>query len=118
MLHASNPLIERSRLCRPARIGPFGLEVSALSIGTMGYGAPFDRGERIALIRTAVERGVTFFDTAESYGPFTNEDILGEALEPFRGQVIIATKFAGTSTLTLASIGVRQTVGPSQSAAP
>src|SRR5271168_196570 len=59
--------------------GPFGLEVSALSLGTMGYGDPVDRGERIALIRTAVERGVTFFDTAESYGPFTNEDMLGEA---------------------------------------
>jgi hypothetical protein len=75
------------------QIGPFSLEVSALSLGTMGYGDPVDRVERIALIRTAVERGVTFFDTAESYGPFTNEDILGEALEPFRGQVIIATKF-------------------------
>jgi aryl-alcohol dehydrogenase-like predicted oxidoreductase len=75
------------------QIGPFGLEVSALSLGTMGYGDPIDRVERIALIRTAVERGVTFFDTAESYGPFTNEDMLGEALEPFRGQVIIATKF-------------------------
>ncbi len=75
------------------QIGPFGLAVSALSLGTMGYGDAIDRGEKIAVIRTAVERGMTFFDTAESYGPFTNEAMLGEALEPFRGQVVIATKF-------------------------
>jgi aryl-alcohol dehydrogenase-like predicted oxidoreductase len=75
------------------QIGPFGLEVSALALGTMGYGDPIDRDEMIALIRAAVERGVTFFDTAEVYGPFTNEELVGEALKPFKGQVVIATKF-------------------------
>src|SRR6266568_4122069 len=58
-----------------------------------GYGPAAEKKEAIALIRTAVERGVTFFDTAEVYGPFTNEEIVGEALAPFRGQVVIATKF-------------------------
>lgn len=80
------------------RLGSSGLEVSAIGLGCMGmsqsYGPPpGDRKDMIALIRAAVERGVTFFDTAESYGPFTNEDLVGEALEPFRGQVVIATKF-------------------------
>jgi aryl-alcohol dehydrogenase-like predicted oxidoreductase len=74
-----------------------GLEVSALGLGCMGlshgYGKPTDRGEAVALIRAAVERGVTFFDTAEIYGPFVNEEVVGEALEPFRDQVVIATKF-------------------------
>lgn len=80
------------------RLGSSGLEVSAIGLGCMGmsqsYGPPpGDRKDMIALIRAAVERGVTFFDTAESYGPFTNEELVGEALEPFRGQVVIATKF-------------------------
>src|SRR5919107_3613355 len=75
------------------QIGPFGLEVSALSLGTMGYGDPIDRDEMISLIRAAVEKGVTFFDTAEVYGPYTNEDLVGEALQPFRDKVKIATKF-------------------------
>jgi aryl-alcohol dehydrogenase-like predicted oxidoreductase len=74
-----------------------GLEVSALGLGCMGmswsYGTLPDRTEMIALLRTAVERGVTFFDTAEVYGPHTNEDLVGEALAPFKGQVVIATKF-------------------------
>lgn len=70
-----------------------GLEVSALSLGAMGYGDPVDRKEMISVLRAAVERGVTFFDTAEVYGPFTNEELVGEALEPFRGEVVIATKF-------------------------
>jgi aryl-alcohol dehydrogenase-like predicted oxidoreductase len=73
------------------------LEVSALGLGCMGmsfsYGKPADRQEMIALIRAAVERGVTFFDTAQVYGPFTNEDLVGEALEPVRDQVVVATKF-------------------------
>ena len=73
------------------------LQVSALGLGCMGksanYGPPRDRQEMIALIRTAVERGVTFFDTAETYGPFTNEELVGEALAPFRERVVIATKF-------------------------
>ena len=73
------------------------LEVSALGLGCMGmsanYGPPSDRQEVIALIRAAVDRGVTFFDTAESYGPFTNEQLVGEALAPIRDQVVIATKF-------------------------
>jgi aryl-alcohol dehydrogenase-like predicted oxidoreductase len=78
-------------------LGNSPLEVSALGLGCMGmsfgYGPPADRQEMIALIRAAVERGVTFFDTAEVYGPFTNETLVGEALAPFRGQVVIATKF-------------------------
>ncbi len=79
------------------KLGNSGLEVSALGLGCMGmsygYGPPKDKSEMIALIRSAVERGVTFFDTAEMYGPFTNEALVGEALAPFRGQVVIATKF-------------------------
>ncbi len=79
------------------KLGSTGLEVSALGLGCMGmsfgYGPPSDRQQMISLIRTAVERGVTFFDTAEIYGPLTNEDLVGEALAPFRGQVVIATKF-------------------------
>jgi aryl-alcohol dehydrogenase-like predicted oxidoreductase len=79
------------------RLGNSGLEVSALGLGCMGmsfsYGPPKDKQEMIALLRTAVERGVTFFDTAEVYGPFTNEELVGEALSPLRDRVIIATKF-------------------------
>ena len=78
-------------------LGDSGLEVSALGLGCMGmsfgYGPAGDRQEMIALIRAAVERGVTFFDTAQVYGPFTNEELVGEALAPFRHQVVIATKF-------------------------
>jgi aryl-alcohol dehydrogenase-like predicted oxidoreductase len=78
-------------------LGNSNLEVSALGLGCMGmsfsYGPPKDKQEMIALLRAAVERGITFFDTAEVYGPFTNEELLGEALEPFKGQVVIATKF-------------------------
>jgi aryl-alcohol dehydrogenase-like predicted oxidoreductase len=79
------------------KLGSSGLEVSALGLGCMsmssGYGPPGDRQQMIELIRGAVARGVTFFDTAEAYGPYTNEDLVGEALAPFRGQVVIATKF-------------------------
>ncbi|MBO0931342.1 aldo/keto reductase [Fibrella aquatilis] len=78
-------------------LGNSNLKVSAIGLGCMGmsfgYGPPADRGEMIALMRAAVEQGITFFDTAEVYGPFTNEDLVGEALEPFKGQVVIATKF-------------------------
>jgi aryl-alcohol dehydrogenase-like predicted oxidoreductase len=78
-------------------LGNSGLEVSALGLGCMGlsfgYGPATDKEQAISLIRTAVERGVTFFDTAEVYGPFTNEQVVGEALAPFRDQVVIATKF-------------------------
>src|SRR6185369_7038024 len=79
------------------KLGGQGLEVSEMGLGCMGmsfaYGPPPDRSQMIALIRAAVERGVTLFDTAEAYGPFTNEELVGEALAPFRGQVAIATKF-------------------------
>jgi len=79
------------------KLGNSNLEVSAIGLGCMGmsfsYGPPPDRQEMIALLRAAVERGVTFFDTAEVYGPYVNEELLGEALFPFRGQVVIATKF-------------------------
>lgn len=79
------------------KLGNSGLEVSAIGLGCMGmsfgYGPAADKKEMISLIRSAVERGVTFFDTAEVYGPFTNEELVGEALAPLRGQVVIATKF-------------------------
>ena len=79
------------------KLGKSGLEVSALGFGCMGmsfsYGVVHDKGEMIALLRTAVERGITFFDTAEVYGPFTNEELVGEALSPVRERVVIATKF-------------------------
>lgn len=79
------------------KLGNCGLEVSALGLGCMGmsfgYGQPGDKNEMIALIRKAVESGVTFFDTAQIYGPFTNEELVGEALAPFRKDVVIATKF-------------------------
>ena len=79
------------------KLGKSNLEVSALGLGCMGmsqsYGLPPDKQAMISLIRTAVERGVTFFDTAEIYGLYTNEELIGEALAPFRGQVAIATKF-------------------------
>jgi aryl-alcohol dehydrogenase-like predicted oxidoreductase len=79
------------------KLGSSDLEVSAIGLGCMGmsmaYGPPADKQEMISLIRSAVERGVTLFDTAELYGPFTNEELVGEALAPYRGQVAIATKF-------------------------
>ncbi len=79
------------------KLGKSGLEVSALGLGCMGmsfaYGPVPDKKEMISLIRSAVEKGVTFFDTAEAYGPFTNEELVGEALAPFRKDVVIATKF-------------------------
>src|SRR5213082_3486587 len=79
------------------KLGKSGLEVSAIGLVCMGmsfgYGPPKDKQEMISLLRAAVERGVTFFDTAEVYGPFTNEELVGEGLAPFRKQVVIATKF-------------------------
>ena len=79
------------------KLGKSDLEVSALGLGCMGmsfsYGPPKDKQEMIGLIRAAVERGITFFDTAEVYGPYVNEELVGEALAPFRGEVLIATKF-------------------------
>jgi aryl-alcohol dehydrogenase-like predicted oxidoreductase len=79
------------------KLGASGLEVSALGLGCMGmsfgYGPAAEKQAMISLIRSSVERGVTFFDTAEAYGPFTNEELVGEALAPLRGQVVIATKF-------------------------
>jgi len=82
---------------RTRKLGDSGLEVSAIGLGCMGMnhhrGPAPDRNEMISLIRAAVDRGVTFFDTAEVYGPFTNEELVGEGLEPFRGDIVIATKF-------------------------
>ena len=84
------------------KLGNSGLEVSAIGLGCMGlsfgYGPVADRGEMIKLVHKAVESGVTFFDTAEIYGPYTNEELTGEALAPFRGQVVIATKFGFDTT--------------------
>ena len=78
-------------------LGSSGLNVSAIGYGSMGldanYGPATDRQEGITILRAAVERGVTLFDTAEAYGPFTNEELVGEAFAPYRGQVVIATKF-------------------------
>src|SRR5215216_2631370 len=78
-------------------LGASGLEVSAIGLGCMsmssGYGPPADEGAMGVLIRTAVDRGVTFFDTAQVYGPFTNEQLVGKALAPVREQIVIATKF-------------------------
>lgn len=95
-------------------LGNQGLEVSALGLGCMGlsfgYGIPTEKKEAVELIRTAFENGVTFFDTAECYGPFTNEELLGEALQPFRNEVVIATKFGfqdGDSTKGLDSSPAR-----------
>ena len=79
------------------KLGKSNLEVSTIGFGCMGmsfgYGPAGDKQEMISVIRAAVERGVTFSDTAEVYGPFTNEELVGEALAPFRGKVVIATKF-------------------------
>ena len=95
-----------------------GLEVSALGLGCIGlstnYGQPADKQAGIALIRAAVDQGVTFFDTAEAYGPFTNEELLGEALAPVRDQVVIATKSHSTSTRSPAS-ATDSTAAPSTS---
>jgi aryl-alcohol dehydrogenase-like predicted oxidoreductase len=89
--------IEGETTMKKRTLGKSNLEVSALGLGCMGmsfaYGPPADKKEMVSLLRTAVERGITFFDTAEVYGPFTNEKLLGEALAPFRGKVVIATKF-------------------------
>src|SRR4249920_1467412 len=79
------------------KLGNSDLEVSAIGLGCMGmsfsYGPPKDKRDMTALLRAAVERGITFFDTAEVYGPFLNEELVGEALAPFRQQLVIATKF-------------------------
>src|SRR3989440_5982797 len=87
----------RENTMQKRKLGKSGLEVSALGLGCMGmsqsYGVPPDKQAMISLIRTAVERGVTFFDTAEIYGQYTNEELVGEALAPVRAQVVIATKF-------------------------
>ena len=87
----NQPIMEKRKL------GKSVLEVSALGFGCMGlnfaYGQSMDKADAIALLRAAVENGVTFFDTAEVYGPYTNEELIGEALAPFRNDVVIATKF-------------------------
>ena len=86
-----------SREMKTRKLGTSGLEVSAIGLGCMGlnhgFGPATDRADAVALIRAAVERGVTFFDTAQAYGPFTNEEVVGEALAPQRAAVVIATKF-------------------------
>ena len=92
------------------RLGNSNLEVSAIGLGCMGmsfsYGPPANKQEMISLLRKAVERGVTFFDTAEVYGPFINEELLGEALAPFREKVVIATKF-GFNTSGISALNSR-----------
>ena len=90
-------MTKRREKMKKRKLGKSGLEVSTIGLGCMGmsfgYGPPKDKQEMIALLRAAVERGVSFFDTAEVYGPFTNEELVGEGLAPFREQVVIATKF-------------------------
>jgi len=92
-------------------LGKSGLEVSAIGLGCMGlsfaYGEAPERGTSISLLRAAVDRGVTFFDTAEAYGPFTNEDLLGEALQPVRDKVVIATKFGFPNGIARAGVDSR-----------
>src|SRR5688572_33027790 len=94
-------LLRNNIFMQKRKIGNSGLEVSALGLGCMGMssglGPPADKKEMITLISKAIEKGINFFDTAEVYGPFTNEDLVGEALEPFKGRVIIATKFGWKS---------------------
>src|SRR2546427_12103053 len=89
--------MRRSEQMKRRKLGKSNLEVSAIGLGCMGlsfgYGPAVDKQQGISLIRAAVERGVTFFDTAEVYGPFTNDELVGEALVPVREQVVIATKF-------------------------
>ena len=96
-------------------LGTGALEVSAIGLGCMGMSSSFppfpERQDMIALIRAAVERGVTFFDTAQVYGPFTNEELVGEALAPVRDQVVIATKF-GFELSTAADRSRHSTAGP------
>ncbi|MGA3001907.1 MAG: aldo/keto reductase [Acetobacteraceae bacterium] len=95
---------------RKRQLGRGGLEVSAIGLGCMGltssYDQPAARAEAVSLIRAAVERGVTFFDTAEAYGPYKNEEIVGEALAPFRDQVVIATKFGHKFGREMSQLGV------------
>src|ERR1700712_5132617 len=93
------------------KLGTSGLEVSALGLGCMGlsfgYGPATDKQDGIRLIRRAYELGVTLFDTAEAYGPFHNEELLGEALQPFRDQVVIATKFGFEAGITAKGMNSR-----------
>ena len=100
------------------KLGSGGLEVSAIGLGCMGltsgYGPAADAQDAIRLIRTAVEHGVTFFDTAEAYGPYKNEEVVGEALAPFRDQVVIATKFGHSFGGELRELGAEQPAGAYQ----
>ena len=93
------------------KLGNSGLEVSALGLGCMGmsfsYGPVPDKKEMISVLRSAVERGITFFDTAEVYGPFTNEELVGEALAPFRDKVVIATKFGFDTAIGISALDSR-----------
>src|SRR5579871_6165408 len=88
---------EQEKSMKTRALGKAGLEVSSMGLGCMGlsfgYGQPVEKSQGISLIRAAVERGITFFDTAEVYGPYANEEMVGEALAPLRDQVVIATKF-------------------------
>ncbi len=98
--HAIQRCFGSDKKMQKRKLGTSNLEVSALGLGCMGlsfaYGPALDKQQAISLVRSAVERGVTFFDTAEAYGPFTNEEVVGEALAPFRDRVVIATKFGFT----------------------
>src|SRR5205823_9230126 len=92
-----SPTLDKENAMQKRKLGKSGIEVSALGFGCMGlsygYGQATEKDQAISLIRSAVDLGVTFFDTAEAYGPFTNEELVGEALAPVREQVVIANKF-------------------------
>src|SRR5271165_726991 len=111
MLMPDQPRLREDVNMDTRTLGSAGLEVSALGLGCMGmsfsYGPPADRGEMVSLIRSAVEQGVTFFDTAEVYGPFTNEELVGEALAPHRDDVVIATKFGFQPEVGLGALDSR-----------
>ena len=108
-------LKRKDRMMQKRKLGKSNLEVSAIGLGCMGmsfsYGPPKDKQEMTALLRSAVERGITFFDTAEVYGPFINEELIGEALAPFRKQIMIATKFGFDITEELCKHGMKSAPG-------
>src|SRR6266566_376007 len=103
--------MRRLEQMKKRKLGKSNLEVSAIGLGCMGmswsYGPPKDKQDMISLLHAAFERGVTFFDTAEVYGPFVNEELVGEALAPFRDQVVIATKFGFKSGLVESGLDSR-----------
>src|ERR1700761_4102153 len=106
-----NNTINRNTTMEKRKLGKSGLEVSTLGLGCMGLsfglGEPLEKNDAIKIIREAYELGVTFFDSAEAYGPYVNEEVVGEALQPFRNEVVIATKFGFKNANPLAGTDSR-----------